>query len=129
MAGTADTLYSALAKWERHRRGHSPGYLNLSRERLWFVPHERSILDKGFDIALDSISSVERSDNWLWRGAADVHLSMELSIEFSFPTGWEILVETIEEPLFHSDKLRLFLGSKRKGFLQHVRELAVVVME
>lgn len=123
MTEVEDAIYSELAKWERHRHGHSPGYLNLSRDHLWFVPHERSILDKGFDVPLSSITHVDRSDNWLWRGAVDIYLSQELKIEFEFRVDPEALSSGMEERVFSSDKLRLFLGSARKEFLRLVQEI------
>ena len=120
---TKDTIYSELAKWERHSVGHSPGYLNLSRDRLRFVPHARSILSRGFDIPLGSIVRVERSDNWLWRGAVNIHMKQPLTMEIDFRVDPETLVSGLEEYVFCSDKLRLFLGSKRKQFLKSVQEL------
>jgi len=121
----ANAIYSELAKWERHRLGHSLGYLNLSRDHLWFVPHKRSILEKGFDVPLSSITQVERSDNWLWRGAVNIYLSQELKIEFKFRVDTEALSPGMEKSVFSSDKLRLFLGSARKQFLRLVQEIGL----
>ena len=122
-------LYSELAKWERHRLGHSLGVLNLSHERLWFDPHRNSILEKGFDIPLSLIHQIERSDNWLWRGAVNIPLSAELRIQFDFRVNVESLVAGLEEPVFSSTRLRLFLGFTRKRFLQSAREFGLIVKQ
>lgn len=121
MAETTDSMYSALANWERHSLGHSPGYLNLSRDRLWFVPHARSILDKGFDVPLTFVAKVERSDNWLWRGAVNIYLRQEVRIEFEFRVDPQVQVSGMEEHVFCSDRLRgSAIRSKRKdlGFVR-----------
>jgi len=125
MNETTEAIYSELAKWERHKLGHSPGYLNLSGECLWFVPHQRSILDKGFKVPVASIARVERSDNWLWRGAVNIYLLKELHIEFSFRLDPNLQVDGIEKPIFSSDKLRFFLGSKRKQFIELLEEFNI----
>lgn len=127
MSEGAGNLYSELVKWERHRLGHSRGWLHLSSEHLWFEPHRTSILDKGFDVPLSAISRVERSDNWLWRGAVDIHLSTELTIRFDFRVQVESLSGGMEKPVFCSKELRLFLGSTRKRFLRSARELGIEV--
>jgi hypothetical protein len=122
----SDTLFAELAKWERHPVGHSLGYLNLSPDRLWFVPHARSILARGFDIPLEVVASVERSDNWLWRGAVNIRLGESLRLEVEFLVEPDELVPGMEKRVFCSDTLRLFLGFSRKKFLSMARELGML---
>jgi hypothetical protein len=125
MAPTMKALYLELAKWERHAVGHSLGYLNLSRDRLWFVPHARSILLRGFDLSLAAIGSVERSDNWLWRGAVNIRLKKPVRLDVEFRLDPDALVPGMEQRVFHSDTLRLFLGFSRKKFLKTAGEIGL----
>jgi hypothetical protein len=122
-------LFSELVKWERHRTGHSPGYLNLSTEHLWFEPYHNSILDKGFSIPLAMITRVSSSDNFLWRGAVNVTLREELRISFCFRIDAHKLDAALikEQPSFASRKLRFFLGFGRDRFLGAARALGVAV--
>jgi hypothetical protein len=127
MAEVTEAMFTELAKWERHSLGHSPGYLNLSSDRLWFVPHAISILSKGFDIPLSSVAKVERSDNWLWRGAVNIYLHSELRLDMEFRVDPETLVSGMEQPVFWSDRLRLFLGFKRKQFFKSAQGIGLEI--
>lgn len=125
MDDSIDLAYSEPAKWERHRRGHSPGRLNLSHEELWFEPDRASILEKGFSVSLSTIASISRSDNWLFRGAVDIRLTYILRIEISFQIDPEKLVPGMEQAVFESNELRLFLGSSRKIFMESIHRMGV----
>lgn len=128
-AATRDeVIFTALAKWERHAVGHSLGHLNLSHDRLWFVPHKTiSILAQGFDLPVASIRSVERSDNWLWRGAINIHLREPLRLDIEFRLKPDDLVPGVEQRTFTADKLRLFLGFSREKFFREAMRVGLAV--
>jgi hypothetical protein len=126
MDESTEFSYSEPAKWERHSRGHTFGRLNLSRERLWFVLDQRiAIVETGFSVSLAEISKIAQSDNWLFRGAVNIQLVQILRIAISFKVDPESLVPGMEESVFQSNSLRLFLGSSRRPFLEAVREMGV----
>ena len=115
-------IFSELVKWERHNRGHSLGRLELFSDHLCFVPHRISILDKGFSVSLCSVARVSISDNWLWRGAVNIHLVEPLEVRFEFEVDEKMRAQAMkygveEQDIFCSDQLRLFLGGKRKQFV------------
>jgi hypothetical protein len=124
----AETLYRELTKWERHGCGHSPGYLSLSRDTLRWEPHRMSILAKGFELAIADVMRVEESDNWLWRGAVSIVLKQPFRQAVSFRLDPDALVDGMEEHVFDSATLRLFLGFHQKRFLRLVEECGITVV-
>jgi len=124
-ATVADPLFRELTKWGRHVCGHSPGYLTLSRDRLWWEPHSMSILSQGFDLSLADVMRVEESDNWLWRGAVNIVLKQPLHQDVSFRLDPDALVDGMEEHVFDSTTLRLFLGFHQKRFLRLAEECGI----
>lgn len=123
-----EPLYSELTKWERHSCGHSPGYLTLSRDRLRWEPHWMSVLSKGFDLSLPDVTRVEESDNWLWRGAVNIVLKQPLHLDAAFRLDPDAVVDGMEEHVFDSVTLRLFLGFLQKRFLRLVEECGIPVV-
>jgi hypothetical protein len=120
-----DVLFVALAKWERHSVGHSLGHLHLTGDRLWFVPHARSILAQGFDIPVNAIHSVDRSDNWFWRGAINIHLFNPLKLDVPFRLNPDDVMPGFEKHSLESQTLRLFLGFARNNFLSTAAQIGL----
>jgi hypothetical protein len=79
--------------------GHSLGWLILSCERRWFVPHPRSILAQGFEVKSGEVASIEVSDSWLRRGAVNVRLSTRIWIEVAFRNDPDLVVPGMERPV------------------------------
>jgi len=123
-----EPLYRELTKWERHACGHSPGYLTLSGDRLRWEPHWMSVLSEGFDLSLPDVMRVEESDNWLWRGAVNIVLKQPFHQDVSFRHDPDALVDGMEEHVFDSATLRLFLGFHQKRFLRLVEECGITVV-
>ena len=84
-----------------------------------------SILSQGFDLSLADVMRVEESDNWLWRGAVNIVLKQPLRQDVSFRLDPDALVDGMEEHVFDSTTLRLFLGFHRKRFLRLAEECGI----
>ena len=118
---TCETQF--VVKWERHYLGHSPYRVVLASNLIQFAPHSLSVLTNEFEIPYESIREIKTSDNFLFRGAINIILKTELilDLDFHLPNYYpKLLFDIFEKQRFQSNRIRLFLGNRRQGFIDHL---------